>query len=67
MEGRVRERPSGVEWMGQVERSWLMRVWAPSRARVWRVLLVDVWFERRVVVEGRGFGSWARRWERSNV
>lgn len=55
--GRESVTPSGVEWMGQVERSWLTRVWAPSRARAWRVELVVVRFERRVDVGGRGFES----------
>ena len=32
MGGRVSRTPVGVEAMGQVERSWLSRAWAPSRA-----------------------------------
>ena len=66
-EGRVRERPSGVDWMGQVVRRALMRVWAPSRARFLRVVLRVGWEERRVVVEGSGSGSVARRCARSVV
>ena len=66
-EGRLRERPSGVDWMGQLVRRALMRVWAPSRARVLRVVLRVGWDERRVVVEGSGLGSVARRCARSVV
>lgn len=57
-EGSVRERPSGVEWIGQVVRSWLSRVWAPSRASACRVEFVVVLrLARRVDVGGSGFGS----------
>ena len=54
--------------MGQVVRSWLIRTWAPSRAREWRVGFVVVLpLARRVDVGGRGLGSCARRCVRSKV
>src|SRR2546423_15626158 len=67
-EGRVKNTPSGVEWIGQVVRSWLIRTWAPSRAMAWRARFVVVLrLVRRVDVGERGLGSWARRCARSKV
>lgn len=58
--GRVRRTPeAGVEVMGQVVRSWLMRDWAQSRAVAAR-RAEGGW-------GGRGVESWQRRLPRSKV
>lgn len=61
--GRERRTPCGVDEMLQVERSWLIRTWAPSRAIEVRA------GSRADGAEGReaGLGSLARRRPRSNV
>lgn len=48
--------------MGQVVRSWLRRLWTPSRA----VALSEV-FKGSERGSSRGLGSLARRWPRSKV
>lgn len=48
--------------MGQVVRSWLRRLWTPSRAVAFSDALRGSDFG-----SSRGFGSLARRWPRSNV
>lgn len=71
--GRVRRRVVGVfadeeveeGFMGQVDRSWFRRDWAPSRAVVFRIVFCsEVWV---LDAWGRGLGSLARRWPRSKV
>ena len=72
--GRVRVAPVGVERMGQVDRSWLTRDCAQSRAVAARVLFkaseVEVKVEVEVDVEvdeGNGFVSRRRRLPRSKA
>ena len=58
--GRVRRVPSVAEvWIGQAVRSWLIRAWAQSRARVWRSVGEGG--------EGTGLASRMRRLPRSKV
>lgn len=57
----MRSTPAEVEAMGQVVRSWLIRTWAPSRARE---ASEDSRLSRS---RFKGLGSEARRRPRSNV
>jgi len=56
--------PSGVVVMGQVRRSVLRMICAPSRAMACRVVFVLVGLARSLDVGGRGLGSVARSWVR---
>ena len=64
----MRTAPVGVEWMGQLTRSWLSMDWAQDRAVVAKVRL-RLAEEDEVKEEegGRGFTSRTRRLPRSKV